>query len=58
VFLEQFSSIATGRAASVADHFYTTNAAEMIGTTTPGEVGNHEYLSEGVACHVIPYSGQ
>jgi hypothetical protein len=41
---------------SVRDHFYTTNAAE-IGTTTPGEVGNHGYLSEGVACHVIPYNG-
>lgn len=30
------------------DHFYTTNANE-IGTTTPGQVGNHGYRSEGIA---------
>ena len=38
------------------DHFYMTNAAE-IGTTTAGQVGQHGYLSEGVACYVIPYYG-
>jgi hypothetical protein len=39
---------------SVADHFYTTDAAE-IGTTTPGVEGNYGYTSEGVVCFVIPY---
>lgn len=37
--------------AEVGDHFYTTNPSE-IGTTTPGEVGNHGYKSEGIACYV------
>ena len=41
---------------SVSDHFYTTNAAE-IGTTIAGQVGQHGYSSEGVACYVIPYYG-
>ena len=35
------------------DHFYTTNSAE-IGTTTPGQVGNHHFTSEGIACYVYP----
>jgi len=38
---------------SNSDHFYTTNPRE-IGTTTPGQVGNHGYQFEGVACYVIP----
>lgn len=29
------------------DHFYTTNSAE-IGTTTPGDTGEHGYQSEGI----------
>ena len=41
---------------SVSDHFYTTNAAE-IGTTKSGQAGNYGYVSEGVACYVIPYYG-
>ena len=39
--------------ASVNDHFYTTNADE-IGTTTPGQTGNHGYKSEGVAGFCMP----
>lgn len=35
------------------DHFYTTNSAE-IGTTTPGNVGNHGYKSEGIAGYCFP----
>ena len=38
---------------AVADHFYTTNIDE-IGTIKPGQVGKYEYVSEGVACYVIP----
>jgi len=34
------------------NHFYTTNAAE-IGTTTPGQVGNHGYKSEGISGYVV-----
>ena len=52
---EPFPSIATFKIKGT-DHFYTTNAAE-IGTTTAGQVGQHGYLSEGVACYVIPYYG-
>ena len=33
------------------DHFYTKNIHE-IGTTTPGVLGRHGYVSEGVACYV------
>ena len=40
--------------ASVSDHFYTTNAEE-IGTTTPGQTGNHGYVSEGVAGYCFPH---
>ena len=36
------------------DHFYTTDSNE-IGTTTPGKVGNHGYVSEGIQCYVPPY---
>ena len=39
-----------------ADHFYTTSSAE-IGTTIQGQVGNHGYSSEGVACYVIAHYG-
>lgn len=38
---------------SVSDHFYTTNAEE-IGTTIPGETGNADYMSEGVAGYCLP----
>jgi hypothetical protein len=38
---------------SGSDHFYTTNPRE-IGTIIGGQVGNHGYRSEGVACYVIP----
>ena len=38
----------------IRDHFYTTNGGE-IGTTTHGQTGRHQYTSEGVVCHVIPY---
>ena len=40
--------------ASVGDHFYTTYSGE-IGTTVPGQVGQHGYVSEGVACYVMAY---
>jgi hypothetical protein len=33
------------------DHFYTSNAAE-IGTTHPGQVGNHGYKCEGILGYV------
>jgi hypothetical protein len=36
------------------DHLYTTNAGE-IGTTTPGQAGNHGYVSEGIAFHVFTH---
>ena len=39
--------------AAAIDHFYTTNANE-IGTTTPGQVGNHGYRSEGIAGYCFP----
>lgn len=39
--------------AAVIDHFYTTNAKE-IGTTTPGQSGNHGYKSEGVTGYCFP----
>ena len=39
--------------ASVWDHFYTTNPEE-IGTTTSGETGNFDYVSEGIAGHCHP----
>jgi len=34
-----------------SDHFYTTNAGE-IGTTSPGQVGNHGYKFEGILGYV------
>ena len=37
----------------VVNHFYTTSITE-IGTATPGTVGKHGYVSEGVACYVFP----
>ncbi|CAF3936813.1 unnamed protein product, partial [Rotaria sp. Silwood1] len=33
-------------------HFYTTSADE-IGTITPGAVGKHGYVFEGVACNIF-----
>ena len=36
------------------EHFYTTNLHE-IGTNTPGHTGNHNYRSEGIACHVLQF---
>ena len=39
--------------ASVSDHFYTTNSAE-IGTTIPGQTGKHGYKSEGVTGFCMP----
>jgi hypothetical protein len=39
--------------ASVHDHFYTTNAAE-IGTTTPGQTGANGYTSEGILGYISP----
>jgi len=38
------------------NHFYTTNIAE-IGTGSSGQVGNHGYVSEGVAGYCYPQSG-
>ena len=38
---------------TVKDNFYTTNSLE-IGTTTPGEIGNHGYKSEGIAGYCFP----
>ena len=35
------------------DHFYTTNAKE-IGTTTPGQKGKHNYVSEGAVGYCFP----
>ncbi len=35
------------------DHFYTANPAE-VGTTTPGEIGNYGYRSEGIAAFCYP----
>jgi hypothetical protein len=35
------------------DHFYTANAGE-IGTTTPGQHGNHGYKCEGVLGYLSP----
>ena len=39
------------------DHFYTTNPHE-IETVVHGQVGKYGYQSEGVACYVIPYTGE
>jgi hypothetical protein len=36
------------------DHLYTTNAGE-IGTTTPGQTGNHGYTSEGVGFYIFAH---
>jgi hypothetical protein len=36
------------------DHFYTANAGE-IGTTNPGQTGNHGYKSEGILGYVSPH---
>ena len=36
------------------EHFYTENANE-IGTTTPEQVGNHGYISEGIAGYCFPH---
>ena len=36
-----------------ADHFYTTNAAE-IGVTRPRQKGKHGYTSEGIAGYCFP----
>ena len=41
--------------AAASDHFYTTNPKE-IGTVTPGQVGKHGYVSEGVTCYVYEYA--
>ena len=41
--------------ASVSDHFYTTNPAE-IGTTSPGQVGKYGYKSEGIQCNIYKYN--
>ena len=38
------------------DHFYTTNSLE-IGTTIVGTTGKYGYVSEGIACYVLPYYG-
>jgi len=35
------------------DHFYTSNAGE-IGTTTPGQTGNHGYKFESIAGYAYP----
>lgn len=39
--------------ADTKDHFYTTNVSE-IGTTHPGQAGNHGYVCEGVLGYVSP----
>ena len=39
--------------AAKADHFYTTNRDE-IGTTTPGQVGKHDFKSEGTTGYCFP----
>ena len=43
---------------AVSDHFYTTNSQE-IGTTTPGSIGQHGYICEGIAgyCFLRPVAG-
>jgi len=38
------------------DHFYTTNIHE-IGTATPGQMGHHNFRSEGVAGYCFPNPG-
>ena len=38
---------------AAGDHLYTTESVE-IGTTTPGQVGNYNYLYEGISCYVYP----
>lgn len=38
---------------AVSDHFYTTNIRE-IGHARPGVKGRYGYVSEGVACYVVP----
>ena len=42
----------------MVDHFFTLSSSE-IGTTTPGQYGNHGYRSEGVAgyCYRNPING-
>jgi hypothetical protein len=40
---------------SVNDHLYTTNIFEF-GTATPGQLGHHGYVSEGIECLI--YSRQ
>ena len=37
---------------AIGDHFYTLNPTE-IGTTTPGQIGEHGYTSEGVQCKIF-----
>jgi len=39
--------------AAGSDHFYTTDESE-IGTTTSGEKGNHDYVSEGILGYIFP----
>ena len=39
----------------IYDHLYNKNE---FGTVTPGENGNHYYVSESIACHVLPYNQQ
>ena len=38
---------------SAVNHFYTVNLNE-IGTHAKGQVGQHGYKNEGVACYVFP----
>jgi len=38
-----------------SDHFYTANAHE-IGSTTPGQTGNHGYVCEGILGYVSPHA--
>lgn len=41
------------------NHLYTLNGTTVIGTTTTGTVGNHNYLCEGIAgyCYSYPAFG-
>ena len=40
---------------ALGDHFYTTASSE-IGTTAPGETGQHGYVSKGIVGYCFPSS--
>ena len=51
IFLTDFSSYLY-RYFNGYEHFYTQNINE-IGTTVPGQRGNHGYTSEGIQCSIL-----